>query len=119
MHCDHGWCHEQVCLWLYEVSITICSSHCSLSHVVFRLSLGFVADGGTLAEEVFSTVRTAQAFGSQHILSERYDAHIEKGKQADMKAAIFHGCGLATFFFVIYGGYALGTLLFDVAYRML
>lgn len=76
------------------------------------LSLAYVADGGTLAEEVFSTVRTAQAFGTQHILSERYDSHIEKAKQSDMKAAIFHGCGLATFFFVIYGGYGLGSFSF-------
>ncbi|KAH9936165.1 P-loop containing nucleoside triphosphate hydrolase protein [Fomitopsis serialis] len=82
-----------------------------------QLSLAHVADGGTLAEEVFSTVRTAQAFGSQHILAERYDSHITRARNADMKAAIFHGCGLATFFFVIYGGYALafdfGTTLIN------
>lgn len=60
-------------------------------------------------------MRTAQAFGTQHILSERYDSHIEKAKQSDMKAAIFHGCGLAAFFFVIYGGYGLGPLGFSFA----
>ncbi|KZT73923.1 ste6-like protein [Daedalea quercina L-15889] len=82
-----------------------------------QLSLAHVADGGTLAEEVFSTVRTAQAFGTQRILSERYDSHIMKAKTSDMRAAIFHGCGLAVFFFVIYGGYALafdfGTTLIN------
>ncbi|PCH40227.1 multidrug resistance protein 1 [Wolfiporia cocos MD-104 SS10] len=82
-----------------------------------QLSLAHVADGGTLAEEVFSTVRTAQAFGTQKILSAKYDVHIQKARVADMKAAIWHGCGLAAFFFVIYGGYALafdfGTTLID------
>ncbi|KZT11907.1 P-loop containing nucleoside triphosphate hydrolase protein [Laetiporus sulphureus 93-53] len=82
-----------------------------------QLSLAHVADGGTLAEEVFSTVRTAQAFGNQKVLAERYDSHIFKARTADMKAAVWHGCGLATFFFVIYGGYALafdfGTTLID------
>ncbi|CCM03554.1 uncharacterized protein FIBRA_05690 [Fibroporia radiculosa] len=82
-----------------------------------RLSLAHVADGGTLAEEVFSTVRTAQAFGNQRILSDRYDTHITKARVADMKAAVWHGCGLACFFFVIYGGYALafdfGTTLIN------
>lgn len=73
-----------------------------------RLSLAHVADGGTLAEEVFSTVRTAQAFGNQQILADRYDVHIQKARNADMRAAIWHGCGLSVFFFVIYGGYALG-----------
>ena len=34
--------------------------------------------------------------------------HINKAKTSDMKAAIFQGCGMAVFFFVIYGGYGLG-----------
>ncbi|OSX59739.1 hypothetical protein POSPLADRAFT_1183421 [Postia placenta MAD-698-R-SB12] len=82
-----------------------------------QLSLAHVADGGTLAEEVFSTVRTAQAFGNQQILADRYDVHIQKARNADMRAAIWHGCGLSVFFFVIYGGYALafyfGTTLIN------
>ncbi|GBE85042.1 hypothetical protein SCP_0702280 [Sparassis crispa] len=36
-----------------------------------KLSLAYVADSGTLAEEVFSMVRTAQAFGTQEVLSDR------------------------------------------------
>lgn len=82
-----------------------------------QLSLGFVAEGGTLAEEVISTIRTAQAFGSQKLLSALYDVPINKSFEVDMKAAVWHGCGLASFFFVIYGGYALafdfGTTLID------
>ncbi|KAL6304388.1 P-loop containing nucleoside triphosphate hydrolase protein [Sparassis latifolia] len=82
-----------------------------------KLSLAYVADGGTLAEEVFSTVRTAQAFGTQEVLSDRYNSHILLSRRVDMKAAVFHGCGLAVFFFVVYGGYALafdfGTTLID------
>lgn len=85
--------------------------HLLLPHPVLidpRLSLGHCADGGSLAEEVFSTVRTAQAFGIQKVLADRYDMHINKAKASDMKAAIFQGCGMAVFFFVIYGGYGLG-----------
>ncbi|KAH9941048.1 multidrug resistance protein 1 [Amylocystis lapponica] len=82
-----------------------------------QLSLAHVADGGTLAEEVFSTVRTAQAFGNQVLLSERYKAHVDKSRDVDMQAAVWHGCGLAFFFFVIYGGYGLafdfGTTLIN------
>ncbi|KAI0953276.1 hypothetical protein AcW1_007535 [Taiwanofungus camphoratus] len=82
-----------------------------------QLSLAHVADGGTLAEEVFSTVRTAQAFGTQHILADQYDVHIGKACAADMKAAVWHGACLAAFFFVVYGGYALafdfGTTLIN------
>ena len=69
-----------------------------------------MAEGGTLAEEVISTIRTAQAFGIQKILSELYDKHITSAFQADMKGAAWHGGGLGVFFFVIYNAYALGTL---------
>lgn len=73
------------------------------------MSLKDVAAGGTIAEEVISTIRTAHAFGTQNILSRLYDVHIQSARLVDAKAAIFHGGGLGVFFFVIYAGYALGT----------
>lgn len=73
-----------------------------------RASLKHVADGGSLAEEVISTVRTAQAFGTQRILSDLYDGHTGKAYVLDMKAAAWNGGGLAIFFFIIYSAYALG-----------
>jgi len=72
------------------------------------LSLKHVATAGSLAEEVISTVRTAQAFGSQKKLSGLYDTEIAQSLAVDLKAAVWHGGGLATFFFVIYSAYALG-----------
>ena len=74
-----------------------------------RLSLQHVADGGSLAEEVISSVRTAHAFGTQNILSSLYDVHIQGARVIDTKSAIFHGAGIGVFFFVIYASYALGT----------
>lgn len=74
---------------------------------VCRLSLKHVAEGGSLAEEVISTVRTAQAFGTQKILSGLYSGHIMKAHDVDHKAAIAHGVGLSVFFFVIYSAYGL------------
>ncbi|KAG6907876.1 hypothetical protein DXG01_007040 [Tephrocybe rancida] len=74
-----------------------------------QLSLKHVAEGGSLAEEVISTVRTAQAFGTQTILADIYDGHINESRKVDLKAAVWHGGGLAVFFFVIYASYALST----------
>lgn len=71
------------------------------------------AEGGSLAEEVISTVRTAQAFGTQKILGSLYDRHIEESHKVDSKAAVWHGGGLAVFFFVIYSAYALGAFGFS------
>lgn len=78
----------------------------------FRLSLKHTAEGGTLAEEVIGTIRTAQAFGTQKILSNLYDGFIGKSHDVDLKAATWHGGGLAVFFFVIYSAYALGWSIF-------
>lgn len=66
-----------------------------------------IAEGGTVAEEVISTIRTAQAFGTQKILADLYDSHTSMSYTVDLKAAVWQGCGLATFFFVIYSAYAL------------
>ncbi|KAL0958179.1 hypothetical protein HGRIS_000343 [Hohenbuehelia grisea] len=70
-------------------------------------SLKHVADGGTLAEEVISTIRTAQAFGSQQKLSHLYEAHINKSRKAELKYAVYNGIGVACFFFIVYCIYAL------------
>ncbi|KAF8991424.1 P-loop containing nucleoside triphosphate hydrolase protein [Cyathus striatus] len=82
-----------------------------------HMSLGYVASGGSLAEEVISTVRTAQAFGTQSILSKLYDGHINKSEDVGHKAAVFNGIGLSIFFFVVYCAYALafsfGTTLIN------
>ncbi|KAF8755102.1 P-loop containing nucleoside triphosphate hydrolase protein [Rhizoctonia solani] len=73
-----------------------------------QLSLESVsAGGGSLAEEVISTIRTAHAFGTQMTLAERYDVFINKAYMFDNKAAVIQGCGLGVFFFVIYGAYGL------------
>ncbi|KAJ6527152.1 hypothetical protein B0H19DRAFT_1335178 [Mycena capillaripes] len=82
-----------------------------------QLSLQHVADSGSLAEEVISTVRTAQAFGTQKILLGLYDSHILQSEEAELKSAVIHGGGLAVFFLIIYNAYALafsfGTTLID------
>lgn len=81
------------------------------SHSSARLSLKHVAEGGNLAEEVISTVRTAHAFGAQAVLATLYDGFINKSLRVDMKAAVWHGSGLGVFFFVIYSSYALGSFV--------
>ena len=61
-----------------------------------------------MAEEVISTVRTAQAFGTQKILAAIYDGHVQRSLVVDLKSSVWHGAGLGFFFFVIYASYGLG-----------
>jgi ABC-type multidrug transport system, ATPase and permease components len=81
-----------------------------LINTVFRGSLNHVADGGGFAEEVISTIRTAQAFGSQRVLSRLYNRHIDRALALDLKTTLVTGIALGVFFFMIYPSYALGEL---------
>ena len=71
-----------------------------------------MAEGGSFAEEVISTIRTAQAFGTQKILTRLYTEYVNGSLRVDLKAARVHGIALGCFFFVIYSAYALGELIF-------
>ncbi|KAF8321282.1 P-loop containing nucleoside triphosphate hydrolase protein [Clavulina sp. PMI_390] len=70
-------------------------------------SLNAVADGGSFAEEVISTIRTAQAFGTQTRLAKVYGTYIDKAFSADTKVAVVSGAGMGVFFFIIYAAYGL------------
>lgn len=96
-----------VSTYMQYVFATLCAPPVASPHQLSRLSLKHVAESGTLAEEVISTVRTSQAFGTQSILAGLYDDHIEEARIVDYKAAMVHGVGLSCFFFVIYAAYAL------------
>ncbi|KAG2345376.1 P-loop containing nucleoside triphosphate hydrolase protein [Suillus weaverae] len=82
-----------------------------------QLSLKHVAEAGSLAEEVISTIRTAQAFGTQKTLSGIYDKNVDVTRVVETKSSIWQGVGLGCLFFVIYAGYALafdfGTTLIN------
>lgn len=67
-----------------------------------------VADGGSMAEEVISTIRTAHAFGTQKTLGTLYDGHIDLSHGNDLKAAAWYGGSLGVLISVIYSAYALG-----------
>ncbi|KAI6118155.1 P-loop containing nucleoside triphosphate hydrolase protein [Pisolithus sp. B1] len=85
-----------------------------------QITFQYVAESGTIAEEVISTIRTAQAFGSQKVLGSLFDKKIDSIRPVNMKAAIWQGCSLGVFFFVIYSSYALafsfGTTLINEGY---
>jgi ATP-binding cassette subfamily B (MDR/TAP) protein 1 len=70
--------------------------------------LKHTAEGGSLAEEVISTVRTAKAFGIQFTLQGLYNKFMDRALAVDLKSAYWQGGGFAFFFFVVYAAYGLG-----------
>lgn len=69
--------------------------------------LALIAEGGTLAEETISSIRTAQAFGTQKKLAALYDIPNAKALGFGKATALLTAVGLCLFFFIIYASYAL------------
>ncbi|KAI6043447.1 P-loop containing nucleoside triphosphate hydrolase protein [Pisolithus marmoratus] len=82
-----------------------------------QMTLRYVAESGTIAEEAISTVRTAHAFGLQQVLGSLFNKKIDLIRAVNAKSSILHGCGMGFFFFIIYSAYALafdfGTTLIN------
>ncbi|KAG9014674.1 GTPase-activating protein [Tulasnella sp. 427] len=72
-----------------------------------HLSLNEIAAGGSLAEEVISTIRTSQAFGTQHPLAKVYDTFAIKITSLEHKIGVARGFGVGFLFFVLYSSYGL------------
>ncbi|KAI0276677.1 ABC transporter type 1, transmembrane domain-containing protein [Russula aff. rugulosa BPL654] len=61
----------------------------------------------TLAEEIVSTIRTTQAFGTQRMLASLCDVATQNAYNADCRGALVQAMGLSGFFFAMYAAYAL------------
>lgn len=63
--------------------------------------------GGSLADEVLSSVRTAVAFGTQDRLSNQYDEHLKKAEYFGFRLKAAVGFMLGGMMFLLYMSYAL------------
>lgn len=78
----------------------------ALAHYTTK-SLGVVSKSSTLAEEVFSSIRTVHAFCTQTRLGSKFDALIAQSRKNGIKNSFFDGGALAFMFFSVFVSYAL------------
>lgn len=65
-------------------------------------------NASTIAEEIISSVRTAQAFGSQEKLAKLYDDNLVAAQRAGYKQQFAGAIMLSVMFFSVYSFYGLG-----------
>ena len=70
-------------------------------------SLASYAEGGSLAEEVFSSIRNAVAFGTQSRLAAKYDVHLAKAEFYGFRFKSAVGMIMAGLQLILYLGYGL------------
>lgn len=90
------------------VAITVIMGGGSTFIIKFsKQSLESYALGGTIAEEVISSIRNATAFGTQDKLARQYDEHLAKAEKYGYKLKFVLACMVGGMFLVIYLNYGL------------
>jgi ATP-binding cassette, subfamily B (MDR/TAP), member 1 len=72
-----------------------------------KKSLESYATGGTVAEEVISSIRNAIAFGTQDKLARQYEVHLREAAGWGLKVKIALGCMVGGMFWILYLNYGL------------
>ncbi|TVY38694.1 Leptomycin B resistance protein [Lachnellula occidentalis] len=72
-----------------------------------KQSLESYALGGSIAEEVISSIRNAVAFGTQDKLARQYDIHLAKAEKFGYKVKFVLGIMVGGMFMIIYLNYGL------------
>jgi len=76
-----------------------------------KLSLSSYAEGGTVVEEVISSVRNAVAFGTQRKLANEYDKHLAQAEIAGYRTKVLAGSLLGAMMCIMYFTYSLAFWL--------
>lgn len=72
-----------------------------------KKSLASYAEGGTVAEEVISSIRNATAFGTQDKLARQYDIHLVEAEKAGFRMKSITGSMIGFLMCYVYLTYAL------------
>ena len=72
-----------------------------------KSSLESYAIGGSVAEEVISSIRNAIAFGTQDKLARQYEKHLREAAKWGLKVKVTLGCMIGGMFWILYLNYGL------------
>lgn len=90
--------------------------------MIAKLSVKVVAEysaAATIAEEVLSSVRTAQAFGTEEKLAQQYDKSLIAAQKVGYKKAAVLACMFASIFTLVYLAYGLAFCTSRNAYLLI
>ncbi|KAL4909476.1 hypothetical protein BDW74DRAFT_146656 [Aspergillus multicolor] len=73
-----------------------------------KKSLDSYGVGGTVAEEVISSIRNATAFGTQDKLAKQYEVHLDEAEKWGTKNQVVMGFMIGAMFGLMFSNYGLG-----------
>ncbi|KAK9379695.1 P-loop containing nucleoside triphosphate hydrolase protein [Kockiozyma suomiensis] len=98
-------------LVLFSVIVAFFCGMAVISRYMIKFSLQSLngaSVGGTIVEEVFSSVRNVQAFNLQDRLAQSYDSYLTITEKASFKQQAVLGCMIGYLWLCSYSNYALG-----------
>lgn len=72
-----------------------------------KFSIEAYAVGGSVADEVISSIRNSIAFGTQDRLAKQYDVHLQRAEKYGFKTKSVIGCMVASMMLILYLNYGL------------
>ncbi|KAI8962444.1 P-loop containing nucleoside triphosphate hydrolase protein [Daldinia sp. FL1419] len=104
-------------VFYWKLTLILCSSLFALVAVMgtgsrfvvkyTKQSISSYAAGGSVAEEVISSIRNAVAFGTQDTLAKQYDVHLTRAQYFGFRKAASVACMVAGMFCIVYLSYGL------------
>ncbi|EGE04579.1 ABC multidrug transporter mdr1 [Trichophyton equinum CBS 127.97] len=73
-----------------------------------RMTLVSYGEGGTVAEEVISSIRNATAFGTQEKLARQYEVHLKEARKWGRRLQMMLGIMFGSMMAIMYSNYGLG-----------
>lgn len=73
-----------------------------------KMSLDSYGKGGTVAEEVISSIRNATAFGTQDKLAKQYESHLAEAEKWGVRVQMILGVMVGWMFGIMFMNYGLG-----------
>ncbi|KAM5442226.1 multidrug-resistance transporter mdr2 [Microsporum ferrugineum] len=73
-----------------------------------KMTLISYGEGGTVAEEVISSIRNATAFGTQEKLARQYEVHLKEARKWGRRLQMMLGIMFGSMMAIMYSNYGLG-----------
>ncbi|KAL1959000.1 hypothetical protein VTO42DRAFT_3241 [Malbranchea cinnamomea] len=102
------WKLTLICSSTIVAIVTVMGSCSRLIVKYSKKNLESYGVGGTVAEEVLSSIRNATAFGTQEKLAQQYDTHLVEAKKWGLKLQTLLGFMIGMMMGIVYLSYGLG-----------
>lgn len=102
-----GWELALICLCSLPVTMIAVGIVGVVTSRLAKQEMEAYGKAGSIAEEVFSAIRTVVAFGGQYKESHRYKSNLVDARKINIKRGFFSGLGFGLLWFFIYASYAL------------